>query len=738
MRQDEWSRLKELFQEALTRAGQDRMDYVAGACRAYPHLEAPLRELVASDASAGDFMETPVFAAIDDGKPADVIDALGPGDIIDDTYEVQSTLGSGGMGVVYRVLHRALKRSFAAKVIHASVAGDSGFVERFEREAVALGRLKHPNIVGVTDYGVERRGSERAYLIMDCLAGVTLAERLRSGPIPAADAIPLLEPIAAGLDYAHAQGVLHLDLKPANVLLDDRDSGPIDVRILDFGLAQFTSDRGTASANTPLAGTPAYLAPELVDQHPADTAADIYAFGVLIYEILTGRPPFQGTVAEILDQQRRALPMRPSAVNAEVPADLDDVLLDLLAKDPAARPATAHDALSRLRSALTTHQQRAWRHTELPRRALVSAAIAVTLGGLSPFLYAWTPLQRLELMTVDARYAAAPSRPASRDIVLLMLDEASSAADPTPLVQRADAFGRDLQRILAAGAQAVAVDFVLPQSWSESNSFTRLVLEHTDRLILAAYSSPEGKVVGPECIAGTTAVALGPERAAALFGFINLDQDVDGVSRRGRLFFRDRDDIGRPSFAASIASISRQEAVTIDGAGRDDPFWIDHRIQVGDFTRISWKDLDAVLQERPDAFRNRIVLAGADYAGAGDEQRVPVRGVVAGVTLHAATVQTILDDFPVRGVGPAGLFWLSAMGSAFFSGVSLVLRRTFAAVVTAVAGVIGLLASAATLAWSGLMLPVVVPVMLGCVAGAAGYAIARKRAPYPADETPST
>ena len=179
MHQDDWSLLKELFQDAITRTGQARSEYVDEACSRYPHVEAALRQLVASDSSAGDFMETPAYAGIADrGTQPDPDDMLSPGDLVNETYEVQSTLGAGGMGVVYRVLHRGLKRPFAAKVIHAAVADDSGFLERFEREAVALGRLKHHNIVDVTDYGVEPLGTGRAYLIMECLDGVTLAEKL--------------------------------------------------------------------------------------------------------------------------------------------------------------------------------------------------------------------------------------------------------------------------------------------------------------------------------------------------------------------------------------------------------------------------------------------------------------------------------------------------------------------------------------------------------------------------------
>jgi serine/threonine protein kinase len=737
MHQADWARLKELFQEAVARTGQDRADFLERTCRAYPHLDAPLRQLLMSDSAAGDFLETPAYAEIvDDTSHTGVTGTLRPGDVVNGTYEVQSTLGAGGMGVVYRVIHRGLKRSFAAKVIHGAIASDRGFRERFEREAVALGRLKHPNIVDVTDYGIEDAAAGRPYLIMECLDGGTLAERLRSGPVPLETALALAVPIAAALDYAHSQGVLHLDLKPANVALRDAGDGSIEVKILDFGVAQFTNEPGE-SRSAPLAGTPAYLAPELLDGQPAGASADIYAFGVLVYEMLAGRPPFEGTVAEVLEQQRGSVPPPSSAFNPAVPADLDAALLDLLAKDPAARPRTARAALAALRAALTRHRQRDWRGHELPRRLIGAAILGVVLGTISPALDGSSLLRRLEAMTMDARYAAVPGRPASRDIVLLMLDDASLAADPTPLVQRADTFGRDLQRVVAAGARAVAIDFLLPASWSESGPFARLVLEHADRLTLAAYSSAAGEVVGTECIAGTTTVALGPERAAGLFGFINLDQDEDGVSRRGRLLFRDRAGTARPSFAARAASTVTGDAVARQAPRRDNRFWIDHRIDVDRFTAISWKDLDGVLQRQPEAFKGRIVLAGASYAGSGDEARIPARDLVPGIVLHAATLQTILAGFPIRRLDGGGLILLSALASGALCGVVLVLRGRSALVAVAAASLLYCLASVGLLARNDVMVPLVVPLALGLLAAVAGHAIARRRVPYPADEQPS-
>jgi serine/threonine protein kinase len=733
MQQNDWACLKELFQDAIARSAQEQIAFLEEAGLKHPQLVIPLRELLASHSEAGEFLERPVLTDISEGADGDLAEAdtLHPGDVVNDTYEVQARLGAGGMGVVYRVLHRGLQRSFAAKVIHADVAADDEFLARFEREAVALGRLKHPNIVDVTDYGVERGGARRPYLIMECLEGVTLGERLRSGALSLESAVAVFEAVAAALDHAHSQGVLHLDLKPSNVSLQE-GSGAAEVRILDFGLAHFTTPVAEPeTSDTPLAGTPAYLAPELLDGTAPAAGADIYAFGVLMYETLCGRPPFEGTVAEVLEQQRRSTPPLPSRFNPAIPADVDRALLEVLAKDPAARPATAAAALSRVRAAVLSHRQRTWRRREIPRRTLFASVLGITFGAIAPLLSAWSPVQRLESQTVDARYARTAPRPPSGQVVLLMLDEASLAADRASPAQRADTFGRDLQRILAAGARGVAVDFLLPAAWSESEPFTRLVLEHADRLTLAAYSSADGEIVGPECIAGTMTVALGPERAAALFGFINLDQDDDGVSRIARRFFRDVNGTRRPSFASRAALTPGADPRALDTAHENDRFWIDHRIDPSGFTRVSWKDLDVVLREQPELFRDRIVLAGADYAASGDEARVPIRDRVPGVVLHAVTVETMLDSFPVRSVRRGGLILLSAVMSGVLCAAVLLLRRTRGAIVVATASVAWIVAELALFVWGSLMVPVVAPLALGLAASTIGHAVARRRPEYP-------
>ncbi len=554
MNADDWTRLKALFHSALERTGADRAAFLAQVEREHPGLQEQLRALVASHSQASGFLEKPAFAAasfaadIDPLQPDDDLPGtLAVGDVLDQTYEVDAMLGHGGMGVVYRVRHKALARSFAAKLIHSRVADDPVFLERFSREAEALGKLKHPHIVDVTDFGVDRDGTARPYLIMEYLEGQTLQERLRTGPLAPDAAFPVFEAIAAALDHAHEHGVLHLDLKPGNVLLVDGPDGQSAPKILDFGLAQFLtagSDGPTQAPAVQPIGTPAYMAPELLSGNRPGPSADIYSLGVLMYEVLTGHRPFEGSTAQILEQQRHGAPRAASSVNAAIPAELSAALEAVLARQPTARPGTALAAVAQLREATLAAKQRLWRRAEIPRRLGAATGIAVVLALLSPLLWQSAPLRRLEEQTVDARFALAARRPPGPDVILLMLDDASLGADATPLAQRADQFGADLQRVFMVGARAVALDFLLPEAWSNSVPFSQLVLRHADRLTLAAFSTASGEVIGPECISGVTTVALGPERASALFGFVNLDQDDDGVSRRARLAYRDREGVG--------------------------------------------------------------------------------------------------------------------------------------------------------------------------------------------------
>jgi serine/threonine protein kinase len=741
MDQEGWGDLKGLFYGALERTGDDRAAFVVEASQKHPALADQLRALLDSHADAAEgFLETPAFVAASlEADLDDVADTpLRVGELIDQTYEVEKVLGAGGMGVVYRVTHRGLSRSFAAKVINSRVASDQSFLERFSREATALGRLKHPHIVNVTDFGVDREQA-RPYLVMESLEGETLAERLRSGPLALDDALPLFAEIAAAVDHAHAAGVLHLDLKPDNVFLERGPNGRTHAKILDFGLAQFVSgDRGhsASGANNPPIGTPSHIAPELLrGEHPGPPA-DIYSLGILFYEVLVGRCPFEGSTAEILEQQRHAEPTSPSRRNSKLPPEIDAPLNATLAKYSTERPGSAANVVSRLRAAALQAQRRLWRRAEVPRRLQLSAGIAVALSLSAPFLWRLPPVQGLERQSIDARFASAPARPPGPDILLLMLDDASLAADATPLVQRAEQFGVGLQHIFDAGARSVAVDFLLPQAWSNSEPFTRLVLRNQDALTLAAYSPASGEVIGPECIAGLTTMALGPERASALFGFINLDQDDDGVSRRARVSYHDREGGWQPSFAARAAARVRGMQGKAAPLESGEEFWIDHTIDSALFERVPWKDLDATLRNNPGRFRDRLVVVGGDFSGSGDDPRVPNRGAVPGVILQATIIDTILSGLPLKGVGDTAAMIFAGVVCALLS-IFVLLGRRAVTVSSLLVLVVAAYAGGAFLLFSlaNVVVPVVGPAVTWIIGAALAWGIRLRRAAYPRDHS---
>lgn len=250
-------------------------------------------------------------------------------------YELLDVLGRGGMGVVYRASDRVLVRQVAVKVLPAERAEDPGFVARFEREARAAAALNHPNVVGVFDFG--REGRTR-FIVMECVAGRNLAQIVRDqGGVDPARAVTVATEIARALAAAHEAGIIHRDIKPANVILQD---GGV-AKVLDFGIARAAASTSLTQTAVVLGSAP-YMAPEVARGERADERSDIYSLGCVLYELLTGRPPFTGELAAaVLHQHNAARPRRPRELNPEVPDGLDALVLRMLAKRPNERPQTA-------------------------------------------------------------------------------------------------------------------------------------------------------------------------------------------------------------------------------------------------------------------------------------------------------------------------------------------------------------------------------------------------------------
>ncbi|GEM_PF-4977141 len=256
-------------------------------------------------------------------------------------YALRERIGSGGMATVYRAVQPALNRDVAVKVLPLRLSSDATFVERFKQEAVAIARLRHPNILAVFDFG-EQDGV--MYMVTEFVGGGTLADKL-GRPWPPSQVLALATPLAAALDYAHVHGIVHRDLKPANVLLTPSGE-PI---LSDFGLARLLQSAQRLTASGAALGTPEYMAPEQAMGEAVGPAADIYAFGVILYEMLTGAVPFPGEtpVAIILAHLHQPPPPLRRA-NPSLSEATEAVVMQCLAKEPTDRFPSATAAIQAL------------------------------------------------------------------------------------------------------------------------------------------------------------------------------------------------------------------------------------------------------------------------------------------------------------------------------------------------------------------------------------------------------
>jgi serine/threonine protein kinase len=297
---DRWPRVKEIFQSALDRAPEERSAFVGQACGEDREIRAEVESLLMAHREAGD------FAASGLGIRDLGLDLIGR-EI--GAYRILSRLGAGGMGEVYRARDTKLGREVAIKILPSSFTNDAERRARFEREARVLARLNHPHIGAI--YGLEHADGVQA-LVLELVEGETLAERLARGPLPIADVLAIGRQIADALEAAHEKGIVHRDLKPANIKITPTGT----VKVLDFGLAKATgpdlphSQTITADGTRDgvILGTAAYMSPEQARGQSVDKRTDIWAFGCVLYEMLTGRVAFDratvsDTVAAIIERE---------------------------------------------------------------------------------------------------------------------------------------------------------------------------------------------------------------------------------------------------------------------------------------------------------------------------------------------------------------------------------------------------------------------------------------------------
>ncbi|HEY3496142.1 MAG TPA: protein kinase [Polyangiaceae bacterium] len=255
-------------------------------------------------------------------------------------YQIEAAIGEGGMATVYAARHRLVDRPCAVKIMNTALAKNEVIRERFRREAKAAQKLAHPNIIEIFDQGELQDGS--LFLVMELLDGVTLADVVMRGKLPIERTVPIAIQIARALARAHDLEVIHRDLKPENVFLAEFDTQKDFVKLLDFGIARSMQDTRLTGAGE-VFGTPQYMAPERITSIDAGPSADLYALGVMLYEMLSGQLPFEANdVATFFVKHLKEVPASLRSKDRSMPEPLDRLVRDMLAKDPKDRPVDAH------------------------------------------------------------------------------------------------------------------------------------------------------------------------------------------------------------------------------------------------------------------------------------------------------------------------------------------------------------------------------------------------------------
>jgi serine/threonine protein kinase len=374
MQAERWKKVEELYQAAIALSTEKRADYLAQACANDLEVRHEVESLLAQQADS--FLES---------APLSAIKALSPGAKLGN-FEIVDLIARGGMGEVYRARDARLKRDVAIKVLPAGLARDPDRIARFEREARAAGALNHPNIVAVYEFG---RDDDTYWIATELVGGESLAKVVERGPLGVPRALEIARQIADGLAAAHAAGIVHRDLKPANIMVtrDDR------VKILDFGLAlrRRTSQDSTTLDLTDegtVLGTAGYMSPEQVRGEMVDHRADLFSFGVILYEMLGGKRAFAG--ASSVEVMHAILKEDPAELPASVPPVFDRIMRRCLQKDRERRFQTATDLLFALQFlpqspvVVERPKHRAWLKWAAPLAACAITGTAYWMGVRAP------------------------------------------------------------------------------------------------------------------------------------------------------------------------------------------------------------------------------------------------------------------------------------------------------------------------------------------------------------------
>ncbi|WP_310568909.1 serine/threonine-protein kinase [Gemmatimonas sp.] len=398
----EWQRVEAVLGGALERTGLARREFIDQACTGDEALRREVTSLLAAhdrtgavDALAADIAPLAAGLRIDGTSPGDGENDHETRSLVGRTitqYRIISRLGHGGMGVVYEAFDTRLQRPVALKFLSPHLTHDRHAQRRFETEARAAAALDHPNICSVSEIGTTD-GGER-FLVMPLCIGETLHERIARGPLDIPDAVEIAVQISRGLAKAHDAGIVHRDIKPSNLFITHDGV----VKILDFGIAKLL-DQAIVLTGGGLLGTPAYMSPEQVRGERIDAGTDVWAVGVVLYEMLTGERPFHARGAALLARIAHAEPAPLPNFRADLPDALDTLIRRALSKKRADRPSSMRDIERELvalgvGASSTLHVEGTGADVRRPVRArrfrrsvMLGAGALVTLAAISGIVY---------------------------------------------------------------------------------------------------------------------------------------------------------------------------------------------------------------------------------------------------------------------------------------------------------------------------------------------------------------
>jgi len=631
MTPDRWKRLEEIYHSARTRDSAERAAYIAEACREDEDLRLQIESLLVHGEALSKLESKVVPGAAPTPLQAGAM--IGP-------YRIKERLDAGGMGVVYRALDARLGRQVAIKI------GLAQFSDRFHREARMVAALNHSNVCTLHDIG--STPEIPGYLVMEFVEGPTLASKLETGRMPVAEVLPIARQIAGALAAAHEQGIVHRDLKPANVKITPQGV----VKVLDFGLAKDfpgarQDSRGTHAEGTTelltaagtILGTAAYMSPEQAAGKEANAQSDIFSFGIVLYEMLCGRRPFNGqTTAEMMADILKAQPQPPRRLRADISEPLERIVLKCLQRDPEARYATGAELQQDLDTLLKASET--GRFLSIRAALSIAALLAVVVGGS----YGWRSYRR----HADLRWLEETAVPEITNLL-----QHNRALEALGLYRKAERIAPDSKLLykLAEGVAARPIKFVTTPPGAK--------VYVSDYTAAAGDNLSEWQFVGEAPVTLSEIPNWGYYRVRVIKeGFATADQ-VFGATREVNVTLHPDGTVPQGMVWVPPASTTEiQPSVSLPG------FWID-RYEV---TNRQFKEfVDAGGYRKPEYWKEPFLKEGHPLSweqAMGEFHDLTGRPGPANWSLGAYTEGTA--DFPVAGVS-----WYEALAYAEFAGKAL-------------------------------------------------------------------